>query len=791
MRTTALTRLLHSGLLAAAVTGLLAQTATDGKPAATEVITLEDFVVTSSKTEGYRATNAITATGIGTKISDTPLAISIITSELINDIAGFDLREALNFAPGVLTNPRSESSFTVRGFGGNISYRNGQYRRQLLTTWNIDQAEVIKGPAALFFGAVRPGGIINYITKKPVLSGTFTDVKLMGGTEEFLQGEVYHNQVLNDKLAIRIGLGGNTNGGQRPYEFKHEDYSGFSVLWTPTQNQRITFDAEAINRNLFYLSAYPSRAIINSKVHGVAGAIAAQAGLNRQSTSADSANRAYLTTLGFSGTVGASNFYPLYDSWAPYSYETTLANDAWQKQRSNAFDLDYLLKINDKLVWQTTLNAAFDDTDGLQPSDGEVRPYADGSVRMRTEFFINQRFSRMAHNKLTWRFDLGPTKHTLQLGQDYQYVLFRRPGYLNAANQYNDSPGNTGSASINPYVAYYFPGGTAPASVQQIFASSGQTFNIVRDRWEQNYGYFLVDQVQLFNDRVYGLAGVRYNKFTGKIKYNKPVSNSSQSAKNGGLADYDVVGSKGGWTPQAGAIVKLVPGWSAFATFSQSVEPNFSLDADGVSSEPVESEAWDFGLKTELFDGRLTGTFAYYDIVRGNLAYPDTERQIATGRSPYYIFGNEESSKGFEVDANWAPIDNYQVVFGWSHVTDATVIKSNDATIVGRRFGGVPENTYNLWNRYTFKAGPAKGLTVGLGLRHNDAANLSSSPNNAVVIPAFTVVDAMLAYNFKVGGRDVKAQFNVKNLADKLYREGSDGYFGQSRTMYLSFSTRY
>lgn len=780
--------------MATAVTGLFAQTTPDAKPAvetAPEILTLESFVVTSSKTSGYRATNAITATGIGTKISDTPLAISIITSELINDIAGFDLREALNFAPGVLTNPRSESSFTVRGFGGNISYRNGQYRRQLLTTWNIDQAEVIKGPAALFFGAVRPGGIINYITKKPVLSGTFTDVKVMGGTDEFLQGEVYHNQVLNDKLAIRVGLGGSTNGGQRPYEFKHEDYSGFSVLWTPTQNQRITFDAEAINRNLFYLSAYPARAIANSKVYGVAGAIAAQAGLNRQSTSADSANRAYLTTLGYSGTSTAANFYPLYDMWAPIPYETTLSYDAWQKQRSNAFDLDYLAQINENLVWQTTLNAAFDDTDGLQPSDGEVRPYADGSVRMRTENFINIRFSRMVHNKLTWRFDLGPTKHTVQFGQDYQYVLFRRPGYQDANNRYNDSPGNVGSASVNPYVTYFFPGGTAPASVEQIFKNSGQTFNIVRDRWEENYGYFVVDQAQFFNDRVYTLAGVRYNKFTGKIKYNKPVSNSSQSAKNGGLADFDVVGSKGGWTPQAGAIVKVVPGVSAFATYSKSIEPNFSLDADGVSSEPVESEAWDLGLKTELFDGRLTGTIAYYDIVRGNLAYRDTEREIATGRSPYFIFGNEESSKGFEVDANWAPVDNYQIVFGWSHVTDATVLKSNDATIVGRRFGGVPVNTYNLWNRYTFKNGPVKGLTVGFGLRHNDEANLSSSPNNAVMIPSFTVVDAMLAYNFKLGDRDVKAQFNVKNLADKLYREGSDGYYGQKRSMYLSFSTRF
>lgn len=775
----------------AATAGASAQTVPASPSSSNEsVLTLDQFTVSATKSTGYRSNSAITATGIGTRVGDTPLAISIITGELIADTSGFEVREALNLVPGVVNNPRSESAFTVRGFGGNISYRNGQYRRQLLTTWNIDQVEVIKGPAAIFFGAVRPGGIINYLTKKPVLTSDFTDAKITVGNEDFYQAEFYHNQVINDKLAIRVGLGGITSGGERTFEYKRENYSGFSVLWKPTKNQQLTFDAEAINRKLFYLSSYPVRALANSKVYGVAAAIAAQAGINRQSTTADTANRAYLTTLGYSTTVGASNFTPLYDMFAPIDYGATLSNDAWQKQRSNAFDLDYLLQINDRLVWQTTLNMAFDDTDGLQPSDGDTRPYADGSVRFRTEYFINQRFSRMAHNKLTWRFDLGPTKHTLQLGQDYQYVLFRRPGYLNSSLQYNDSPGNTGSASTNPYVTNFIPGVTTPVSITDVFNASGQTFNIVRDRWEVNYGYFLVDQFQLFNDRVFGMAGLRKNRFTGKIKYSKPISNSSKST-TGNPVDYDVVGSKGGYTPQYGVIVKVLPDLSVFGTYSESIEPNFSLDADGVSSEPVSSTSWDFGLKTELLDGRITSTLAYYDIKRGNLAYRDSDREIATGRSPYFIFGNEEASKGYEADVNWSPNDAYQLIFGWSHVTEAKTTKSNDATLVGRRFGGVPENTVSLWNRYDFKSGPLKDVTVGFGARYNQDTNISQSPTNVVRVPSFTVYDAMLAYKFKAAGRDLKAQFNVKNLTDKLYREGVDGYFGQKRTLYLSLSTRF
>lgn len=795
MRTTSYLTAVFVGAMA--LPAAFAQTAPATRPAASnaageETIELAEFVVSEGKSTGYRAANAITATGIGTKIADVPLAINVITSELISDIAGFEGREALNLVPGVLTNPRSESSVVVRGFAGLISYRNGQYRRQLNTTWNMDRVEVIKGPAAIFFGAVRPGGIVNYVTAKPSFKGTHTDVKVIGGSDDFYSASVFHNQVVNDKLAFLIGLGGIDANGARPYDYKHEGYAGGSVIWKPTSNQQLTLDLEIINRRVFYNSAYPGRALANSKIYGKVDAMTFQANLNRQNTSADTANRNYLTSLGYSGTFGAANFAPLYDMFAPYSYNAVLASDATQWQKSKTIDLDYLLKINDQLVWQTTLNYGFDDTDGLQPSDGDQRPYADGSLRFRTENFINIRDSYNVHNKLTYRFSLGPTNHTVQVGQEFQRVIFIRPGYLNSSNQYNDSPGNTGSSSTNPYVTYFIPGISQPASVQSIYNASGQTFNIIRWRWEDNSGYYIVDQARLFKDRLLILGGLRYNHFTGKIIYSKPISNSSLSSSSpGGLTNIDRVGAKGGLTPQAGALYKITNYLSAFATYSHSIEPNFSLDADGVSSEPVESKSWDFGLKTDLFDNRLTATLAYYDIDRTNLAYRDTAREIATGRSPYYIFGNAESSKGLEFDANYSPIDNYQIIFGWSHVGTAETTTSNNASFVGRRFGGIPKNTYVLWNRYTFSQEPLKNLSVALGIRHNDATNLSQDPNNAVTLPSFTVFDAMASYKLKLAGREAKLQLNIKNLADKKYREGADGFFAQPRTIYLSVETRF
>lgn len=781
----------RGGCVLAAVLSAAATTfAQVSSPAATseisaksDVITLGEFTVTSGRSQGYRATNSITATGIGTKISDTPLAISVVTSEFIEDTSSFNLYETLNYVSGVLTNPRSESSFVVRGFGGNITYRNGQYRRQLLTDWNIDQVEVIKGPSAIFFGAVRPGGIVNYITKKPVFTGNFTDVKVTVGSENFYKGELFHNQVLNDELAIRVGIGGIDSDADMDYYWKHEIYGGISAIWKPTQNQQITVDLESINRKQFYQNVYGGRILSNSNYLYNPSAIAAM----NKTRAASSDTTAWLTANGYSGSVGVYDiFAPVYGArGAGYGY--ALASDARAYNESRTVDLDYLLKLTDSLVFQSTFNYGFDDASGLQLADADTRVYADGTMRVRYEDWINVRHSHMFHNKLTYRFDVGPTKHTVQAGQDFQYVRFTRPGYIDSNNRWNDSPGNNGSS---PY-SFFNPAAGVPLSLEAMRAASGQDFNGIRERWEENYGYFIVDQMSAFKERLMIMGGARYNRFTGKVKYTRPISNSSVSAASGGLADWDVVGAKGKMTPQAGALFKITSGLSAYTTYSTSIEPNFALDADGNQSEPVESQSWDFGLKADLFNNRLNATVAYYDIARQNLAYRDTARENATGRSPYFLFGNEEISRGGELDINYSPVDNYQLVLGWSHSLDAKTSKSNTAALVGRRFGYVPENTLSVWNRYSFSSGPLKGLVVGLGARHNDGAMASQSLDVAVKIPPFTVYDAMVSYKFTVADHDYTAQLNVKNLTDKFYRDNADGYIGNPRTVYLSLATRF
>ncbi len=755
------------------------------RPATDELIKLEEFTVSGTAATGYRAANSITATGIGAKISEIPIPISVVTNELIGDVQADTLSDALKYVPGVGTSPRNESTFLVRGFSGLISYRNGQYRRQLFTTYNVERIEVAKGAAGIFFGTVRPGGVINYITARPKFDAATTDGKVTVGDHDYYKFELTHNQPLSRNLAVLANVAVLDAGGDQQFEFLREGYANVTFQWKPTPNQSVVFEAEGINRSRFYLSSYGSRAVSNSRYLFNRAVPAA----NQTTTAAATAIRNWLTSQGFSANPTAANFAPTFDIFAPaygpsdpLGRTVSLTTDARQTQKSRTLDLSYLVKITDSLVWQTDLNQTYDNTTGLQPSTGDTNPYADGSFRFNFEHFINIRDSWNADSKLNWRFDALGGNHTWQLGYEFQKVNFLRPGYLDAANRYNNSP-------MGAFVYNFFPGVTPPVSTTAGMRASGQDFNIRRTTYDDQHSGFFAGQSRYFKDRLHVIYGVRYQKFKNTTHFSKPVTNTG--LRPGVLSTYDEGRADPGWTPQVAALYKITPEISVFANASEAVEPNFAIDADGNASQPIESSSADFGIKTELFAGRLVSTLTYYDLERGNLAYRDTLREAATSKSPYFLYGNTESSKGFEGEINWSPVDNYQLILALNHFTEAKVTKSNDPTRVGTALNYNPDTSYTLWNRYEFRTGPLKGLAVGAGLRYSEAARLTGDPQNTIMMPSFTTVDLMLSQKFKVGARDLRVQLNVKNLTDKLYRDGTDGYFADKRRIFLSVKTRF
>lgn len=751
------------GVLAACLlaSALVARGQTAAAPAASDnqdAITLEEFSVEANRADGYRSTTSLTATGIGARIMDTPVAINVLTEEFLRDTGATEIREALNFVPGIGTNPRNESEYTVRGFQGNISYRNGQYRRQNYTSWNASRVEVLKGPSAIFFGSVRPGGAINYSTTRPELNKRFADLTLTVGSEDYYRAGIFANIPAGENLAFRVGAGFLDSHGKAEFDYRRESYLGASMLWKITKNQQLVLDLEEVHRNNF-MSSSRGYAISRSDY------------LFNPAVPANQTSRQWLNAQGRTTEPAFNMFAPIYRADDPYGRFYAYSADSFEKFISRAVDLEYLAKIGESIVWQTQLNYGYDDQPGMRSNNGDTTPFANGRVDFRFEQFENVRDSYNVKNKVTWRYSLGATNHTLQVGQEYQKVIFNKRGFRDAQGRYNGS-------LLSNVISFRPSVDPAPSGFASI-AAAGQSYNITRRIDEISEAYYIVNQTRLLEDKIHLLYGARNNLLRRRTAYTTPVTNPDTG-----------LGSPEAWTPQAGALWQPRKDLSFFAVYSRSMEPNYSIDADGNTAEPIETTGLDIGIKSELFDGRLGGSITYYQLDRTNLTSRDTDKETATGRTPYFFYGNTHSTEGLELDLNASPLENWQVILGWAHYFEAQITESTNPALIGRALTYTPMNTVSLWNRYEFRDGSMKGLTVGLGGRWSEAARMNPDPERPMVIPAFAVVDAMAAYNFKVGERTVRAQFNVKNLTDKVYREGNLGMFAPPRSFMLSFSTR-
>ncbi len=140
----------------------------------------------------YRQNESSVATRTNTPIEEIPQSVQVLTEELITDQAARQITDLYRSISGV--NGFSYSGVTFRGFRQDeILYDgvrgdpfNGFAVPQL---FNIEQIQVLKGPSGAMFGSGQPGGIINYVTKKPTTTAQ-RSVELAVGNDQYRRGSV-------------------------------------------------------------------------------------------------------------------------------------------------------------------------------------------------------------------------------------------------------------------------------------------------------------------------------------------------------------------------------------------------------------------------------------------------------------------------------------------------------------------------------------------------------------------------------------------------------------------------
>ncbi|RON19650.1 hypothetical protein BK662_00565 [Pseudomonas frederiksbergensis] len=84
-----------------------------------------------------------------------------------------------------------------------------------------------------------------------------------------------------------------------------------------------------------------------------------------------------------------------------------------------------------------------------------------------------------------------------------------------------------------------------------------------------------------------------------------------------------------------GLLYQLTPEVGLFANASTSFKPNNGLDAAGKSFDPEEGIGYEVGIKSELFDDRLSTTLAAFHIEKENVLAldPSTDSSRAVGKA--------------------------------------------------------------------------------------------------------------------------------------------------------------
>ncbi len=170
--------------------------------------------------DGLRAT----VTRVGKTLQDPhdiPQAVTTVTNKIMEEQQVGSLREALRNVSGLTFNAaeggRSGDNMMLRGFYtfGDM-YLDGirdtaQYNRE---TFNLEQVDVLRGSAAMLFGRGQAGGVINQVSKTPMLNDR-NKLTASVGTERYLEQTADVNKHLGGSTALRINLMNRDDGSWR------------------------------------------------------------------------------------------------------------------------------------------------------------------------------------------------------------------------------------------------------------------------------------------------------------------------------------------------------------------------------------------------------------------------------------------------------------------------------------------------------------------------------------------------------------------------------------------------
>ncbi|MEO5935053.1 MAG: catecholate siderophore receptor Fiu [Duganella sp.] len=683
------------------------------------------------------------------KLVDTAQTITVIKKELIEQQGAVTLTEALRNTPGVGAFFLGENGSTntgdaifMRGFDASGSiYVDGVRDVGAISrdTFNIEQIDVLKGPAGTDSGRGSPTGSINLVSKQPLQENAYLG-SVTAGSGKQKRATADLNQVLDadSGTALRVNLLDQDSGNPARDVVKNKRWAvAPSVAFGLNGPTRVYLNYLHVKQNNI-----PDGGVVTIGMPGYSAPVPATG-----TPASIAAERVRLAPLNGAPRVDPDNFYgSSYDhddvtaDMATVRFEHDFANGI-KLQNTTRFgktDQNYLLT-------SFTASAANLVLPTSDPATWQMR---------RTNLTFRDATNKIFTNQTTatGEFATGALKHTLVGGVElttekqttYGWAATNGTG-LPVSNIYYPDP------AVWFNLSYARNGAESHGTTD---TQSAYVFDTIKlgDKWILNGGV-RVDHYSTEYNAV-ALQGAVTPPAVQPLPVGTKIPTSlkkSDNLLNGKLS----------------ALYKITPESSVYGLVATSKSPpggtNFSLSAAANSSanvnyDPQETTNYELGGKWDLLKQKLSLSAALYRTDVKN------EVEVDPTNAAVYYQNGKKRVQGIELGVTGEITRGWIVSAGYTRMS-TRVEQGKVVTASGEnQLGYTPKQAFTSWTAYTLPF----GLQIGGGVRY--AGKLLRGTDGAVGTPAYVdgywVADAMASYPLD---KHVDLRLNVYNLTDKEY----------------------
>ncbi len=716
-----------------------AQTAASDDVSNDAPVVLSPFEVTGQQTSRYQADEIASGGRVAAGILDTPGSISVVTSELLDDVGAERLADALKYASGVVESitPNGLERVVIRGFRSDFTiidgFRTNQGQMNIYPAY-VQRLEVMKGPDAILQPQGTPGGTVNTITKSPDFR-TRGELKVQAGLFDTNQAMIDYNTVaIPGKVATRIVAGFQDSEGWWDASFKQMWMVAPSVLWQINSKTRLVVKS--------FFGDYRVQAYGGIPVDPSVGT-----------------NDELIT---FRGVERDSNPRGAGELRSDVRQEvsaflTTSINDNISVRFAGRFmNLNtYALGTNINIG---AGNGRVDPATGNYI--GSTIPVSPIGLSSAGDADANYHFVNF-QNDYVFKYDFENVRSTTTAGFAYAGSL-------------------TGNSTVRTASR-----GQVDVTKTEEFQNVPITFSaITQHQAGQTYErqVYLREQLGLLDDRLLLTGGIS----------SVWASRESRNKLTGGVSG---IPTKNHDSFSYGAVYKITPDIAVY--YGHSTNASLTTDTSGVSagtaplfSEGVQDE---IGVKLSTADKRVSLTVAYYELEQtqfnlgnpGNFTSPPPVPRLPA------LYGNIKN-RGTEASLGLALTNNWTVV-GSVFIQKAR--QDNGVPLLASS-----DRAAGLFTRYDFKDGALKGFGFGVGVDYlgkRPGIQASNYTNQQVPIqPSFylperTLVNASLYYTR--GQYSVQATIN--NVLNEEYYQSafnrSGVFIGTPTNLRVSVSYRF